>query len=214
MRVSPYVSVCLFIHNAHLSEILDALKNKVRCDGFGRLFPLSVDPGKEDRHRLAISRIKSDVLSVEDVSRVTHLTFKWPTTTNELPIYLGSHNGGQCRAGGCEDDLVGGIRSHHVFGIRRTFGPKGDVAEGTVYTVFIEKFVEIIHRVRAISSSLVNDGLNLGSHELGEGKQYKSLAYPNQFSCLPMENKLHSTILHPGPDTAAVGPGKKIWCRG
>ena len=87
-------------------------------------------------------------------------------------MHLRSHNRGQRRAGGCEDDLVGGIRSHHVLRIRRTFGPKGDVAESTVYTVFIEKFVEIIHRVRVFDLARVTTKMLISkiTRSLGEGK--------------------------------------------
>ena len=37
------------------------------------------------------------------------------------------------------------VRSHHVLRVRRAFCPQRDVAESSLDTVFVEKFVKVIH---------------------------------------------------------------------
>ena len=46
----------------YLGEILDALKNERRCDGFRRLLFLAIHPRQKDWHGFAVSGIQRDIL--------------------------------------------------------------------------------------------------------------------------------------------------------
>ena len=58
---------------------------------------------------------------------------------------LRGHDGSEGGTSGCEDDLVRGIRAHHVLRVRGTLGPECHVAKRTVDAVFVQKFIEVIH---------------------------------------------------------------------